>query len=514
MSSSTTHPNDSHSRETTLASRIATDPVPLLRWLAVALVLLALEFGAFIGGLLTLLHASVLAVTGLLDIFLGALSSGIESSILSLQKTLLTTIDGVRSAAEGLPTLLSRGVIPNQGHMAPGGGWEGTFLGLPPGQAWALRMLLIVVYALFAAYWLFRGWMIYRDNYRQTDWTPTDDIINRLRGHRWGQFGILVLVLFTTIALFGPALGPTTVQQNIQSPYSHDIQYLSEETGAVETVTAGEANFNSKSKGKGTNVGPMTYDDYGRYHPFGTLPSGRDLFTFMMAGARITLIVAGMSIGVATGIAGGLGLISSYYSGTVDLGVLAVAEGIVSVPQLLLIIMISAVFSNSEGVSWLLSVLDGGLLLILIFGFTTWPGLWRAVRGPSLQVAQAEWVDAAESFGQRSSLIMWKHMFPYVMGYLLVYASMSAGGIIISMSALSFLGNGLGITAPTPAWGRAISLGQPYVSGPSWHIAFVPGIMIVVLVTGLNAFGDGLRDAIDPESETQESEEAATGGGA
>jgi peptide/nickel transport system permease protein len=318
-------------------------------------------------------------------------------------------------------------------------------------------------------------------------------------------------VLFMTMALFGPALGPTTVSQNIQSPYSHEIQYFNTDSGEVETITPGDANFDSKSKGAGDqNVGPMTYDEFNRFHPFGTLPNGRDLFTFMMGGARITLIVAGMAIGLAALIAGGLSMISAFYSGTVDLSILTVADGVVSIPQLLLLIMVSAVFANH----WLGEVLDGGFLLALVFAFTTWPFLWRAVRGPALQVAQEEWIDAAQSFGQRPRIIMRKHMLPYIVGYLLIYASMSVGGIIISLAALSFLGNGLGITPPTPAWGRAVSLGQSYVSGPSWHISLIPGLMIVILVTGLNAFGDGLRDAIDPETEAGTEDEAATGGGA
>ncbi|MDL0130292.1 ABC transporter permease, partial [Halobacterium salinarum] len=141
--------------------------------------------------------------------------------------------------------------------------------------------------------------------------------------------------------------------------------------------------------------------------------------------------------------------------------------------------------------------------------------LWRSLRGPALQVAEEEWVDAAKSFGQQPTVTMRKHMLPYVLGYLLIYASMTVGGIVIAMASLSFLGNGLGITPPTPAWGRAISQGQPYVSSASWHIALIPGLIIVVLVTGANALGDGIRDAIDPESEGgSEEEAAATGGGA
>jgi peptide/nickel transport system permease protein len=289
------------------------------------------------------------------------------------------------------------------------------------------------------------------------EWSPTDDVVDKLRAHRWGQFGIVILVLFLTMGLFGPAMGPTTVEQNILSPYTEDsrIEYYNAESGSVETVFAGEANFKAKSIGsQDSNVGPMTYDDYGRFHPFGTLTNGRDLFTFMMGGARISLIVTGIAIGLGTLLAGGLAMVSAFYRGSIDLGVLTLADGIVSVPRLLLLIMVSAVFANT----WLGNILDGGFLLAVVFGLTIWPFLWRAVRGPALQVAQEAWVDAAKSFGQQPSIIMRKHMFPYIMGYLLIYASMSAGGIIISLSALSFLGNGLGISPPTPAWGRAVSL--------------------------------------------------------
>lgn len=277
-----------------------------------------------------------------------------------------------------------------------------------------------------------------------------------------GQFGLIVLIVFLTMATFGSALAPSTVDQNIQSPYAEEnqIQYLSEE-GTVETVFAGDANFNSKSKGAvETNVGVMSYDDYSRFHPFGTLPNGRDLFTFMMGGARITMIVSGMAITGAAGVAMTLSMLSAYYRGSLDLGVLTVSDGVVSIPQLLLLIMVSAVFADT----WLGGVLDGGFLLALIFAFTTWPFLWRAVRGPALQVAQEEWVRAAESYGQQPRKIMRKHMLPYILGYLLVYASMSVGGIIISLSALSFLGNGLGIDPQLPPGdgrsrpGRATSL--------------------------------------------------------
>jgi peptide/nickel transport system permease protein len=106
-------------------------------------------------------------------------------------------------------------------------------------------------------------------------------------------------------------------------------------------------------------------------------------------------------------------------------------------------------------------------------------------------------------------------MAPYILGYLLVYASMTLGGIIVAVAGLSFLG--LGINPPTPEWGRAVNIGQSYVTTASWHISFIPGVMIVLVVTAFNALGDGIRDAIDPQSEGGESdgaEVAASGGGA
>ncbi|QSG08847.1 ABC transporter permease [Halapricum desulfuricans] len=497
--------------ELSLYTRIASDPKPFLRWAVPMLVLIAVEFPTYAGIAVGTLDAAVIAVTGLLEVLLGLISTGLAQSVAGAQNAAVGVLRDAGGFVDGLPHLFSREVIPNQGYKAgPNGPWKGTFLGLEPAYAWALRALLIVAYALLTSYWVFQGWVVYRAHYREADWTPTDDIVDNLRNHQWGKFGLLVLVLFLTMAVFGSALGPTTVEQNIMSPYSDKIQYFNGETGTVDDIYPGQANFNSKSKGSAEfNVGPMSYDDYGRFHPFGTLTNGRDLFTFMMGGARITLMVAGIAIGGAALVAALLSMISAYYGGSVDLAVLTTADGVVSIPRLLLLILISAVFANH----WLGNVLNGGFLLALIFAFTTWPFLWRAVRGPALQVAQEEWILAAKSYGQQPRKIMRKHMFPYIVGYLLVYASMSAGGIIIGLAALSFLGNGLGISPPTPAWGRAISMGQDYVSSPSWHISMIPGLMIVLLVTGLNALGDGIRDAIDPEAGSTEGEEAAAGGG-
>jgi peptide/nickel transport system permease protein len=122
-------------------------------------------------------------------------------------------------------------------------------------------------------------------------------------------------------------------------------------------------------------------------------------------------------------------------------------------------------------------------------------------------VSERAWVDAADGYGLDSPRTMLRHIFPFVVGYLLVYASMSLGGIIIGAAGLSFLG--LGVTAPTPEWGRLVNVGQPLLTTVSWHIAVMPGVLIVIVVTGFNALGDGIRDAIDSETNLENEEEAS-----
>jgi peptide/nickel transport system permease protein len=472
--------------------------------------LVAVGVAATIGGgvLYAFVGAALLAAVAL--VALGYSRSSPRAIIYGLV-VLFVGLVGLE-AIVSFPTLLTRELFPNQGHRLPGGGWEGPFLGLSPALAWALRVVLVYTYAFVFLWWCWRGYLTFRRHYRYADWTPRDDMIDRLSTHTWGLFGLLVVFMFVTMAVFAPALGPTTVQQNINDPYSYQVEYLTE-SGEVESIAVGNANLQSSSKGNpDRNVGMMEYDDFGRFHPFGTLVSGKDLFTFMAAGARVSLFIGLLSIGVAGFIATGLALVTAYYKGLADLIVVITSDSIQSLPRLLLIILMSVVFAGT-GIA---KVYSGGLLLALIFAATSWPFLWRAVRGPAFQIAEQEWIDAARSFGQQPHKTMQKHMAPYILGYLLVYGSLSLGGIIIATAALSFLG--LGIQPPTPEWGRAVNLGRSYIATVSWHISTIPGILVVIVVTGFNAFGDGIRDAIDPQSQggsdaADEAVAAAGGGG-
>lgn len=561
--------------ETLLRERIAANPRPAQRWLIGAAILFALEFGRYMGWLSGLVGATkyVIDMVALIPNWIGdsvgeatvPLVSYFVSDALTLlilfgvsvlvtravpwtavsrfdvvvsdrtvrflERVVLTavlaavavllaftpvgglvngTIDGVFRTLSSIPTLTSHEVISNQGHRTPNGGWSGTFLGLSPAVAWGIRVVLVYGYALAVVVWAWKGYNVFRDHYRRADWTPRDDTLRRFRNHHWGLFGLLVVLMFLVTALWAPAVSPVTAEQNIKSPYEYEIEYLDDD-GEVTTITPGRANLNTKSNGQNT-IGPMSYDDYGRWAPLGTTSSGQDMLTHIAYGAQTSLVIGLLAIGLGGLIAVTMSLVTAYYKGLVDVLTVITSDTIISIPAFLLVMMISVIFQN--GNHPLAEPLNGGVLLGLIFAFVYWPGMWRTIRGPSLQVAEEEWVDAARSYGQTPLNTMRKHMAPYIAGYIMIYGSLLLGGIIISTAALSFLG--LGINSPTPEWGRLVSDGRSFVSTSSWHVATIPGLMIVLVVTAFNALGDGLRDAIDPEADTAGADEtgtAASGGG-
>jgi ABC-type dipeptide/oligopeptide/nickel transport systems, permease components len=421
---------------------------------------------------------------------------GLRIGLFGLFRTVADLVQSVLRLPGGLPTVTSRELIPNQGYQTPDGTWQGTFRGLSPALAWGVRVTVVFAYVAAWLGWLGVGTRWYQRHYRQADWTPRDDVLRRLRGHRWGQFGLLIVAVFLTMALFAPALGTAPADQALYSPFSNSIEYYDSDSGAADDIRVGQANLQTRSEGfPDRNVGPLSYDQYDRFHPFGTMTNGKDLFTFLVHGARVSLVIGLLSVGVSTVLATVFALVSAYYRGVTDLLLVVTGDTIMGVPRLLLLILLTVLLSDT----WLAELYDGGVLLALILAGTGWPFLWRSFRGPALQVAEEDWVDAARSYGQSAGGIMRLHVLPYLVGYLLIYSSLVLGGVILAIAGLSFLG--LGITAPTPEWGRAVDLGREYVATESWHISLIPGVMITLVVMGFNAVGDALRDAVDPQSD-------------
>lgn len=424
-----------------------------------------------------------------------------------LVQGLLHALIAVIESLASLPALTSPETIPNQGHRLPEGGWSGTFLGLSPAWAWTIRVSLVLLYAGSMVVWTWYGYNLYRKYYRKANWAPRDDTIRRMRGHYWGLFGLTVVFLFVVLAVWAPAISPVPVEHNVYQPFVYEFEYLSED-GTVESIAHGTANIQTRSDGQNT-VAPLSYDQYDRWAPLGTTPRGQDMLTHLAHGARNSLIIGIIAIGLGTIIALSLSLISAYYKGIVDVATILASDTIISIPALLLIMLLVVIFRGGD--HFLAEPLDGGLLLALILAFSLWPGMWRAIRGPSLRVAEEEWVDAAKSYGQSPFKTMRKHMAPYVAGYMMIYASLLLGAVIIITAALTFLG--LGISPPTPEWGRLINQGREFIATDSWHVSTISGLMIVLVVVGFNALGDGIRDAIDPESKVAR-DGAAAGGGA
>lgn len=482
-----------------IVRRIRENPGPAARWGVVMALLVAVEFGALWGAIMA--PPWDVAVGGIAD-QLPAVLAGILAGVASVFADVGTWL-------ADLPTLLGRSLIPNQGYHVPGEGWQSTFLGLAPPKAWLIRVALVYAYAIFLAYWLWRGYFVFRRHYRYADWTPADDMIDRFRGHTWGKFGLLLVVMFLVMALFAPTVSPAPKEQNIMDPYSYQTKYFDEDAGKVKSVTVGQANLLSASKGDQQNFGIWSIDNYDRFHPAGTMTNGKDLFTMMAFGARISLFIGVFASVMAGGIALCLALLSAYYKGLVDLVTVVTSDAFAAMPRLLVLIMLVTVLADH----WIASIYSGGFIIAFLFGIWGWMGLWRAVRGPAFQIVENEWVTAAKGFGDSPWNIVRKHVAPYVIGYLLIYLSMSLGGYMIGAASLSFLG--LGVTAPTPEMGRIIAAGQNYINSASWHISVVPGVTITVLVLGFNALGDGIRDAIDPKSRGDEAagEAAAAGGG-
>ncbi|KIY22455.1 diguanylate cyclase [Mesobacillus subterraneus] len=217
----------------------------------------------------------------------------------------------------------------------------------------------------------------------------------------------------------------------------------------------------------------------------GTDELGRDIFTRIIYGARVSIEAGIISVGIALLIGIPIGLFSGYYRGVLDeYVVMRFTDALLSFPPLVLALSLAA-------------VLGAGLQNAMIaIGIIFTPNFIRLVRGEVLSQREREYVTAAKASGISDFKIIFRHILPNCMPPILVQATLSIAAAIISEASLSYLG--LGTQPPTPSWGAMLSMGQGYLGDAPW-ISLFPGLFIFLTVLSINLFGDGLRDALDPK---------------
>ncbi|HEY2992606.1 MAG TPA: ABC transporter permease [Methylomirabilota bacterium] len=275
--------------------------------------------------------------------------------------------------------------------------------------------------------------------------------LRRLATRRTALFGLAVVVIVLVTAVAAPLLSPF-------DPIEQDL---------------GDLRLKA----------PGFRDAGGRVHPLGTDHLGRDLLARVIYGARPALMV-GFAAVVISGLIGmAAGLVSGYFGGRVDDALMRLADIQLAFPFILLAIAVIGVLGPSLKT------------IIAVIGVSSWVVYARIVRSAVLSLREREFVQAALALGSGDVRVLVRHILPNALTPWLVVATLDMARVIVIESALSFLG--LGVQPPTPTWGGMLADGRVYIS-TAWWLATFPGLAILVTVLGINLFGDGLRDTLDP----------------
>jgi len=287
--------------------------------------------------------------------------------------------------------------------------------------------------------------------------TKTQELIRRFKYNKSALFGLILILILVFMAIFADFIAP-----NDPNPSPPELE---------------------------NSLKPGFWDENGlKGKPLGTDALGRCILSRIIFGARVSLSVGFVAVGIATSLGVTIGVLAGYFGRWIDSLLMRIIDIIFSFPALLLAIVIVATIGQG---------LDKAMIAI---GIVYTPQMARIMRSSVLYVKEMEYIEAQKAIGSKNIRIIFRHVLPNSLSPVIVYGTLMMASAILDAAALGFLG--LGAQPPTPEWGTMLSESRFYIVSGAWWAATFPGIAIVLAVLGLNLLGDGLRDVLDPRLKT------------
>jgi len=287
--------------------------------------------------------------------------------------------------------------------------------------------------------------------------TKTQELIRRFKYNKSALFGLILILILVFMAIFADFIAP-----NDPNPSPPELE---------------------------NSLKPGFWDENGlKGKPLGTDALGRCILSRIIFGARVSLSVGFVAVGIATSLGVIIGVLAGYFGRWIDSLLMRIIDIIFSFPALLLAIVIVATIGQG---------LDKAMIAI---GIVYTPQMARIMRSSVLYVKEMEYIEAQKAIGSKNIRIIFRHVLPNSLSPVIVYGTLMMASAILDAAALGFLG--LGAQPPTPEWGTMLSESRFYIVSGAWWAATFPGIAIVLAVLGLNLLGDGLRDVLDPRLKT------------